>query len=101
MGTGSPRSRRIADGHLDWPAPSREFPAGGMAGFASADAPGFSDLAAAAPARTRGQKARLARDLTIAFAWARLGWSHRQLADVFDLPRSRIAAILKDMESRR
>lgn len=48
---------------------------------------------------TVGQRWRLRRDIVI-FIASRQGVSQRMLADVFDLPRSRIAAILKLMEAR-
>ncbi len=42
-----------------------------------------------------GKRWRFRRDLVIYVA-SRNGLSQRHLADVFDLPRSRIAAIIKD-----
>ena len=47
------------------------------------------------PNASAGRKWRFRRDLTIYVA-SRSGLSQRHLADVFDLPRSRIAAIIKD-----
>jgi hypothetical protein len=47
------------------------------------------------PNASVGKKWRFRRDLTIYVA-SRAGLSQRHLADVFDLPRSRIAAIIKD-----
>lgn len=53
------------------------------------------------PARmmTPGRRWRLRRDLVIATAH-KAGISQRFLADVFDLPRSRIAAIIKAIHER-
>ena len=45
-----------------------------------------------------GRRWRFRRDLVICVA-SRAGLSQRHLADVFDLPRSRIAAILKAFEA--
>jgi hypothetical protein len=47
------------------------------------------------PNASAGRRWRFRRDLTIYVAH-RAGLSQRHLAEVFDLPRSRIAAILKD-----
>ena len=47
------------------------------------------------PIASAGKKWRFRRDLTIYVA-SRAGLSQRHLADVFLLPRSRIAAIIKD-----
>ena len=47
------------------------------------------------PNASLGRRWRFRRDLVI-FVASRSGVSQRHLADVFDLPRSRIAAILKD-----
>ena len=46
---------------------------------------------------TVGQRWRFRRNLVIAVAH-REGFSQRMLADVFDLPRSRIAAIIAEVE---
>jgi hypothetical protein len=48
---------------------------------------------------TPGQRWKLRRDLVI-FAAASQGFSLRLLADVFDLPHSRISAILKNMREK-
>ena len=45
---------------------------------------------------TPGQQWRFRRNLVIYLAHRRNGLSQRLLADVFDLPRSRIAAIIKE-----
>jgi hypothetical protein len=45
------------------------------------------------PAPTPGQRWRFKRDLAIYLAW-RGGMSQRMLADVFDLPRSRVQEIV-------
>lgn len=47
---------------------------------------------------TPGQKWRLRRNLAICLCW-RGGMSQRMIADVFDLPRSHIAGILKATEA--
>jgi hypothetical protein len=47
------------------------------------------------PNASVGRRWRFRRDLTIYVA-SRSGLSQRHLAEVFDLPRSRIAAIIKD-----
>ncbi len=44
---------------------------------------------------TPGRRWRFRRDLVIYLAHRHNGLSHRFLADVFDLPRSRIAAIIR------
>lgn len=46
---------------------------------------------------TPGQRWRLRRDMVIYLAFIQ-GASHRMLADVFDLPHSRISAIVKNMK---
>ncbi len=51
------------------------------------------------PNASAGKKWRFRRDLTIYVA-SRAGLSQRHLADVFLLPRSRIAEILKDFAAR-
>ena len=43
-----------------------------------------------------GRKWRFRRDLVIYLAYSRNGLSQRFLADVFDLPRSRIATIVRN-----
>jgi hypothetical protein len=48
-------------------------------------------------AMTRGQRKRFVRDLTICFATNQLKLSQRQVAEMFDLPHSRIPAIIKAM----
>lgn len=48
---------------------------------------------------TLGQRWRLRRNLAIYDLWSTLHWSQRMLADVFDLPRSRIASILTEMHA--
>ena len=50
----------------------------------------------APPARTEGQRRRARRNLCIAICH-RVGASQRMLAEVFDLPRSRIAEILQEI----
>jgi len=50
------------------------------------------------PNATEGQRWRLRRNLVIAIA-ARAGIPQRHIADVFDLPRSRIAAIVAEIAS--
>ena len=47
---------------------------------------------------TVGQRWRLRRNLVIYCAFTQSGFSQRLLADVFDLPRSRIAAIIAEVE---
>lgn len=49
-------------------------------------------------AASPGRKWRFRRDLVIYLAHRRNGLSQRLLADVFDLPRSRIGAIVKGFE---
>lgn len=51
------------------------------------------------PNASVGRRWRFRRDLVICVA-SRAGVSQRHLADVFDLPRSRVAAILKDFGGR-
>ena len=51
------------------------------------------------PNASVGRRWRFRRDLVIVVA-SRSGISQRVLADVFDLPRSRVAAILKDFGGR-
>lgn len=46
---------------------------------------------------TDGQRRRLCRNLAIA-AGAEAGLSQRELARIFDLPRSRVGEILKEMK---
>lgn len=46
---------------------------------------------------TSGKLWRFRRDLVIYLSHTRLGLSQRFLADVFDLPRSRVAVIVKRM----
>lgn len=45
-----------------------------------------------------GRRWRFRRNLVIYLAHRRNGLSQRMLADVFDLPRSRIAAIVREYE---
>jgi hypothetical protein len=47
---------------------------------------------------TPGRKKRFRRNLVIYLAHKRNGLSQRMLSDAFDLPRSRIAAIIKEFE---
>jgi hypothetical protein len=56
-------------------------------------------LQALPPNATPGKKWRFRRDLVI-YISNRSGVSQRLLADVFDLPRSRISAIIKGFETR-
>jgi hypothetical protein len=51
------------------------------------------------PHATAGRRWRFRRDLVIYLAHRRNGLSQRFLADVFDLPRSRIAAILAKFDA--
>jgi hypothetical protein len=103
----SRRSRRIriADGHLDFPRGKEiafddvgidgdGFPSDHRGSADMADAPKLTD------GMTRGQKARFCRNLAILAGHRLARLSHRQLAGIFDLPRSRIAAILAEMEAR-
>ena len=53
-----------------------------------------------APNATNGQRWRFRRNLVIYLA-SRNGLSHRLLSDVFDLPKSRIAAIIKEFGGLR
>jgi hypothetical protein len=48
---------------------------------------------------TAGQRWRFRRNLVIYLAHRRNGLSQRLLADVFDLPRSRIAAIVREFDA--
>jgi len=48
------------------------------------------------PNASAGRRWRFRRDLVIYLAHRRNGLSQRFLADVFDLPHSRIAAIVRD-----
>ena len=50
--------------------------------------------------RTPGQKWRWRRDLILYLAHERIGISQRVLADVFDLPRSRVATIVLEMDAQ-
>lgn len=53
---------------------------------------------------TVGQQRRFKRDLLIYGGYKKLGFSQRQLAEVFDLPRSRIGTIIqacRDLEFER
>jgi hypothetical protein len=50
------------------------------------------------PNASAGRRWRFRRDLVIYLAHRRNGLSQRLLADVFDLPRSRIAAIIEKFE---
>jgi hypothetical protein len=56
-------------------------------------APGEAPLP---PGVSAGKKWRFRRDLVIYLAHKRNGLSQRFLADVFDLPRSRIAVIIQN-----
>lgn len=47
---------------------------------------------------TPGQRWRFRRNLAI-YQLSTAGWSQRMLADVFDLPRSRIATIVKEVHA--
>lgn len=47
------------------------------------------------PNASAGKRWRFRRDMAI-YALSHSGFSQRYIADVFDLPRSRIATILKD-----
>ena len=49
------------------------------------------------PGVSAGRRWRFRRDLVIYLAHRRNGLSQRFLADVFDLPRSRIAVIVRNM----
>jgi uncharacterized protein YcaQ len=51
------------------------------------------------PDATPGQRWRFRRNLVIAHAAKSGVFSQRFLADVFDLPRSRIAAIIAEVEA--
>jgi hypothetical protein len=51
------------------------------------------------PNASLGRRWRFRRDLVI-YVSSRNGVSQRLLADVFDLPRSRIAAIIKGFDAR-
>ncbi len=52
------------------------------------------------PGATVGQRWRFQRDLVIYLAHRRNGLSQRLLAQVFDLPRSRISAIVRSFPGR-
>lgn len=52
------------------------------------------------PNATPGQRWRFRRNLCIYLLHKRQGLSQRFLADVFDLPSSRIAAIVKEFPSK-
>ena len=70
--------------------------------FLSAVGADSADPTEPAPEPTRmsvGRRWRLRRNLVIYIA-ARNGVSQRMLADVFDLPRSRIATIIKELRGR-
>jgi hypothetical protein len=56
----------------------------------------FRTLPPLAPDATPGQRWRFRRNLVI-FVAHREGFSKKMLADVFDLPRSRIAEIIKEI----
>jgi hypothetical protein len=51
------------------------------------------------PCPSPGRRWRFRRDLVI-FVAAREGFSQRVLAEVFDLPRSRVAAIIKAVKEK-
>lgn len=51
-----------------------------------------------APGGSAGQRWRFRRNLVIYLAHRRNGLSQRLLSDVFDLPRSRIASIIKEFQ---
>ena len=51
------------------------------------------------PNASAGKRWRFRRNLVIYLSNRRLGFSQRFLADVFDLPRSRIAAIVGELEA--
>lgn len=51
------------------------------------------------PDASVGKRWRFRRNLVIYLSHRRLGFSQRFLADVFDLPRSRIAAIVGELEA--
>lgn len=53
------------------------------------------------PAATPGQQWRFARNLAICDLYLNCGgrWSQRALADVFDLPRSRVAEIVREFRA--
>jgi hypothetical protein len=51
------------------------------------------------PNASLGRRWRFRRDLVI-YVSSRSGISQRLLADVFDLPRSRIASIIKGLDTR-
>jgi hypothetical protein len=51
------------------------------------------------PNASLGRRWRFRRDLVI-YVSSRSGISQRLLADVFDLPRSRIASIIKGLDAR-
>lgn len=72
---------------------------GGMTSGRKGTTGGKGDSPIAMPlADTAGRRWRFRRNLVIYLAHRRNGLSQRLLADVFDLPRSRIAAILKEFE---
>lgn len=62
---------------------------------ATADVPSLPRLAPLPPDASPGRRWRFRRDLVIYLAHRRNGLSQRFLADVFDLPRSRISAIVR------
>jgi hypothetical protein len=64
------------------------------------DAPGLPGLPPLPPNASVGRRWRFRRDLVIYLAHRRNGLSQRFLADVFDLPRSRIAAIVRGIEEK-
>ncbi len=64
----------------------------------SHDRPTLPSLAPLPPNASAGRRWRFRRDLVIYLAHRRNGLSQRFLADVFDLPRSRIAAIIRSFE---
>jgi hypothetical protein len=66
----------------------------------SGDLPALPVLPPLPPNASPGRRWRWRRDLVIFLAHRRLGLSQRFLADVFDLPRSRIAAILQGFPER-
>jgi hypothetical protein len=64
-------------------------------------ADGFASLPDApplVPSASPGKRWRFRRDLVIYLAHRRNGLSQRFLADVFDLPRSRIGAIVREFQ---
>lgn len=65
-----------------------------------AAAPELPSVPVLPPNATVGRRWRFHRDLVIYLAHRRNGLSQRLLAEVFDLPRSRISTIIQDFPSR-